>query len=236
MPRSSTLRPRCIAKAESIRSFFRAARARGPATCSPASRSTWRRARLVSATEAARMLPTSTTSSNRKIPRSTAWTAPFARSSSFCTGLRKRTRRERHLFPYRRRPSCWRQSKLSLARILRIWRMIVFLPPTWILVCRCRDILQTGSWFSSAESGNCRRPSRREAYRRLAPPTTPHFDRHCDLAFAGDLRLHLHSVFPIPYFAMGLLTLGWFTRQYRWKKPSRSEEHTSELQSPMYLV
>src|SRR5712691_5008502 len=183
MPRSSTLRPRCISKAESIRSFFRAARARGPATYSPASRSTWRRARLVSATEAARMLPTSTTSSNRKIPRSTAWTAPFAPSSSFCTGLRKRTRRERHLFPHRRRQSCWRQSKLSSAAHFANLADDRF-PPAGL-----------GSWYPDAaifckRALGFHRPKAEIVAVLLEekliagshPQRTPHFDRHCDLA------------------------------------------------------
>src|SRR6266403_1308508 len=88
-PRSSVLRPKCIARAGLTRSFSRAARGRGPVTYSPASRSTWRRARLASATEAARTLPMSITLSNRRIPRSRAWTAPCDRTSSFCMGWRK---------------------------------------------------------------------------------------------------------------------------------------------------
>src|SRR5260370_4781372 len=82
-----------MARVGSIQSSFRGAQGRGPAMYSPASRSTSRQDPLVSAMEAARTLPTSTTSLNRRIRKSKEWMALSAPLSNCSTRWHKRAKK-----------------------------------------------------------------------------------------------------------------------------------------------
>src|SRR6266850_443339 len=119
MRRSFELKPRSTAKVESIPSFFRAAPAPGRATSSPANRSTLPPVPSVSDTAAARTPPTSTTSSNRRIPKSRAWTVPSSLSCSFSTAWLRRADRARcEKSAASPGESCFRSVEMEIAIVL----------------------------------------------------------------------------------------------------------------------
>src|SRR5258708_36402074 len=105
MPQSFASKPPSIATAALSQSFSRATPAPGLAMFSPAIPCAFPQDTLASATEAARTLRTSITSSNRKTRKSKASTVLLALTWNSCSNWRKRAKREPRFLPHRGRCS-----------------------------------------------------------------------------------------------------------------------------------